>query len=374
VSNASTKQLIVERADKITPRKLRWLWPERVPLGKITIFAGIPGEGKSLATVDVAARVTTRADYPDVANPLEPGEVLFIAEEDDAEDALVPRLIAAGADLSKIHIVKAVRFGGRVADGGLRLDIDVAAIEQFVSEHTDIRLMVIDPISNHLGNASMVDEQAVRGILSPLKGVAAAHDFAIVGVMHLNKKEGLSAIHRVGGAGAFIGVARASWLFARHQDQSGKRSMVPLKNNYAKQLDGLAYRIAEKPVQIEGANELIPHVEWLGQSVMEADDLMAPPKQKRTSSRTDANVFLEDFLAGGPQDATAVQAAAHTEGISERTLDRAKRELGIESRKNGSEGWKWSLPAGSAKDANDGCDEEGKSGTLGILHCCSRGG
>lgn len=371
MSDASPKQLIVERADNINPRKLRWLWPQRIPLGKITIFAGIPGEGKSLATVDVAARVTTGANYPDVANPLDPGEVLFIAEEDDADDALIPRLIAAGADRSKIQIVKAVRFNGKTAHNSLRLDIDMAAIKRFLDEHPDIRLIVIDPISNHLGDVSMLDEQAVRGVLGPLKKLAEPNNLAIVAVMHLNKREGLSAIHRVGGAGAFIGAARASWLFARHRDQSGSRSMVPLKNNYAKRLDGLAYRIAEKTIQIEGTDELIPYIDWLGTSTVDADDLMAPPKQKRASTRTDAKAFLEDFLAAGPQDATAVQAAAHAEGISERTLDRAKQDLGVESHKDGNEGWTWSLPTTSAKDADNDDDLEGKCGALGILRFCS---
>ena len=91
--------VVTDRADKIVPRILRWLWPDRIPLGKVTLFVGLPGEGKNLATIDVAARVTAARKYPDAQNPLPASEVLFVAEEDDPEDALVPRLMAAGADL-----------------------------------------------------------------------------------------------------------------------------------------------------------------------------------------------------------------------------------------------------------------------------------
>ena len=88
-SNSDHREICTERADQITPRKLRWLWPERIPLGKVTVFAGLPGQGKSLATVDIAARLTRGAEYPDVANPMPPSEVWLVAGEDDPEDVLV---------------------------------------------------------------------------------------------------------------------------------------------------------------------------------------------------------------------------------------------------------------------------------------------
>lgn len=211
-SNSDHREICTERADQITPRKLRWLWPERIPLGKVTVFAGLPGQGKSLATVDIAARLTRGAEYPDVANPMPPSEVWLVAGEDDPEDVLVPRLLAADADLSKVHIQNSVRVNGQ--DDTLRLDVDAAGINRYLKDRPDLRLVVLDPVSNHLGDASMIDEQEVRAILVALADTAKARQVAIICVLHLNKKEGLSAIHRVSGAGAFIGVARASWFFA----------------------------------------------------------------------------------------------------------------------------------------------------------------
>jgi RecA-family ATPase len=92
----SEPHLIIERADQITTKRMRWLWPKRIPLGSITTFAGIPGEGKSLVVADIIARITRGGKFPDADDHLkEPGEVLIISGEDDAETALVPRLEAA---------------------------------------------------------------------------------------------------------------------------------------------------------------------------------------------------------------------------------------------------------------------------------------
>src|SRR5215207_8845739 len=41
---------------QITAREVQWLWEHRIPLGKLTLLAGLAGQGKSLFTVDLAAR------------------------------------------------------------------------------------------------------------------------------------------------------------------------------------------------------------------------------------------------------------------------------------------------------------------------------
>lgn len=335
--NPHQREIVTQRADQITLRKLHWLWPERIPLGKVTVFAGLPGQGKSLATVDIAARLTTAREYPDSTNPLSASEVLFVAGEDDPEDALVPRLMAAGADRSRIHWLKGVRAGGQ--DDSLRLDMDIAGIERFLDDRPAIRLFVLDPISNHLGSASMVDEQDVRGILGPLTEVAKDRDIAIICVMHMNKKEGLAPIHRVSGAGAFIGVARASWLFAPDPETQSHHLMMPLKNNYAKDPSSLVYRVDERNVEIENVAVPIPCIEWGEETDVNADEIVSTPRKSRSGV---AKTFLTTFLAKGPQDASIVYEAAEKEGISKRTLERAKTEAGVESQKKG-DGWEWSL-------------------------------
>jgi len=164
---------------------------------------------------------------------------------------------------------------------------------------------------------------------------------AVLLVAHLNKKEGLAAIFRVGGAGAFIGLARASWLFATNRE-TRQRQMVPLKNNYSsRSTPGLVFEFEEVPVRIEGKDELVPRVKWLGESDVDANDLL-DAATLRADAKSAAVEFLKEILEGGPKEATAVKNAAKERGISERTLNRAKAAINIGSFKDGNK-WMWSL-------------------------------
>ena len=189
------KTVNLRRADQITMKKLRWLWQNRIPLGKITAFAGNPDQGKSLATAWCAATITTAADWPDCKNTFPPSEVLILSGEDDPEDTLVPRLAAAGADLSKVHILHSTlewsTTDGKVSstERELQLDVDLQRLEDVMTAQPNIRLIVIDPITDYLGSAKMIDEKDVRQkVLTPLRNFAARHSVSIVMVMHLNKK------------------------------------------------------------------------------------------------------------------------------------------------------------------------------------------
>src|SRR5262249_44074013 len=155
----------------IVERKLCWLWPGRIPLGKFTLFAGDPGLGKSAATIDIAARVTRGTSWPDGAPNDQPGSVIILSAEDDDEDTIRPRLRVAGANLDKVHILQAVRHAK--TDGDTTLDhfslaTDVAALRDAVVSLEDVRLVIIDPISAYLGNTDSHVNARVRGIIAPL--------------------------------------------------------------------------------------------------------------------------------------------------------------------------------------------------------------
>ena len=210
------------QGDSRKPRKLGWLWLEKLPLGKISLFAGNPDNGKSLVATDLAARVTTGRNFPnDCENTLPPSDVLMLLGEDDLDDTAIPRLIAAGADMSKIILEDTETDSKNEIQ--LRLDRHLPLIEEKLESNPNIRLIIVDPISNYLGKANMVAEQEVRSILMPLKRLAKRKNVSIVLVMHLNKKSDLDAISRVGGAMAFIGVSRCSWMFVRDAGAGGRR-------------------------------------------------------------------------------------------------------------------------------------------------------
>ena len=333
-------------ANAIKPKKVQWLWPDRIPLGKLTLFVGNPDNGKSLAAMNVAALVTTGRDWYEAKNTVPPSDVLIFACEDDPEDTAVPRLMAAGADLARIY------FGNMSSDAAqpvqkerqMRLDKDVAAIKKTLAENRNIRLIFIDPVSNYLGQTKMVDEQSVRQVLAPLQNLASETGVAIVGIMHLNKKQDLNVISRIGGAMAFVGVARAVWLFVADEDSPGIFHMLRVKNNIADRgAGGLLYRIATKYVEIEGEGVPEPYVEWIGKSEKSADKMMAPkPVGRPRQERNDGSEWLREFLINGPRLSTEVETEGKAAGFSYRTLGRAKDDVGIRTFRNDGQ-WYWQL-------------------------------
>jgi len=323
----------------IKPKKVKWLWNERVPLGKITLLAGNPDNGKSLAANSLAASVTTGGSFPDSPNLLPPSDVLMLVGEDDIDDTAVPRLMAAKADMSKIH------FADTDTDeaGEIRLDKHLPVVEQWLNENPNIRLVVIDPISNYLGDVSMVAEQEVRSVLIPLKSLASRKNVAVVLVMHLNKKSELDAISRVSGAMAFIGVARCSWLFVRDEaDEDGavrdSFSMVRIKNNLAKASSGgLAYHIDTAKVPVEGETEpaWAPFVVWGGIVQKSADDALKHPDKQHGPGRPPLQHFaamqwLTEQLQDGAKPLADIEhAGVNLHGFSKRTLREVRNELGV---------------------------------------------
>jgi hypothetical protein len=73
--------------------------------------------------------------------------------------------------------------------------------------------------------------------------------------------------------------------------------------------------------------------------------MAAASTNKAPAARDGAKKFLEDLLAMGPMPKTEIDDAAEGNGISSRTLERAKQELGIIAKKDGPKGtWTWRLP------------------------------
>jgi putative DNA primase/helicase len=324
------------KASGIRPKKIRWLWENRLPFGKLTLFVGDPGMEKSLVSTYVAAVTTTGQKWYGSTN-VSPSEVLIFASEDDYDDTIVPRLMAAGANLDKIHFEKLK--SGR----SMQLDRDIKLIRKVLAENPKIRLVIVDPVSNYLGDIKMNDEQAVRRVLGPLKGIAEETSVAIVGIMHLNKKADLQAINRVGGAMAFVGVARAVWLFCQDNNTPGEFQMLSVKQNIGKRVAGLKYKIDMKNVEIEREAVAQPCISSIGEAEKSANDVLTSPRFGATATEFDKAVeWLKNILSNAPMQATEVLERAKEAGFSEKTLRRAKQELDVQSEQR-IDGWYWEL-------------------------------
>src|SRR3990167_6026346 len=133
---------------KIVEEQVQWLWPAVVPYGKLTLFVGHPGEGKSLASLDLAARVSAGRPLPD-GSAVSPANVLLFFCEDGAGDTVKPRLRAAGADLAKVFEVRR-RKDRDGTESLLDLSRDLHDL-QIEVERTHAKLIVFDPVTAYLG-------------------------------------------------------------------------------------------------------------------------------------------------------------------------------------------------------------------------------
>jgi len=334
-----TIELLVRRLSDVERRVLVWLWPGRVPLGKLTLLAGDPGLGKSYVTLDIAARVTRGDAWPDA--PLlkqTAGGVILFNAEDDVEDTIAPRLDKVAADDRFVHVVEGIRIGNKRQP--FSLETDLPRLATLLDEHPGIRLVVIDPIGAYCGKIDSHNNTEVRGLLAPLAELAGHYQVAVLAVTHLSKTGGSKAVYRAMGSLAFAAAARAVWAIVKDPEDPERRLFLPAKLNLARSPDGLAYRI------IEGG------VAWEYEPVkMHADDAMAaelvPPKRggNRATERQEAAKWLLTMLAPAPRASQEILEQGEQYGFNKRTLQRAFKDLGGHSTKdNFSKGWLWSLP------------------------------
>jgi hypothetical protein len=332
----------------IPKQELQWLWPGRIPLGKLSLFAGDPGLGKSLVTLDIAARVTCGRDWPDGTANSQPGSVIILSAEDDPGDTIRPRLESAGADLTKVHILQAIRRAKTNGDTSFEqfsLETDLEALQDAAASLDDARLVVLDPISAYLGSTDSHVNAKMRGLLAPLSDMASGLRVAVGAVTHLNKSLG-SAIYRSTGSIAFVAAARAVWLFAKSPDDPSERLMLPGKINLAADQEGMSYSVGED-------GQGVPVVAW-GKAVnLPADSVLSPEPVEYRSERLEAMEWLRECLSAGPVPSKRIQSDAKAAGISSATLRRAKESLCVTSGKGAFEGgWEWCLKGGQDEDAH----------------------
>lgn len=333
---------------------VRWLWPGRIARGKVTMLAGHPGLGKSQLCASLASAITAGGLWPVDRTRAEVGTVAVLSAEDDAADTLKPRLLAAGADVRRVHVLDDVRCLG--LDGGaagrtFALATDVPALAGTLERLGDVAMLVIDPITAYLGGVDSHRNAEVRGLLAPLSDMAARLGVAVVCVTHLNKGGGADALARVTGSLAFVAAARAAWIVAKDPQDPARRLFLPAKNNLGPDSAGLAFNIESATVEgdIE-TSRLVWHAETV---TMTASEALAAEHghDRRTEApeRGEAEVWLAEQLAVGPVASEDLRSRARADGIAWRTVERAKAALDVKARRHGygADGrWAWQLPEG----------------------------
>jgi putative DNA primase/helicase len=334
----------------VAPEPIEWLWHGRFARGKANLIAGQPGLGKTQTAVYMAARVSVGGEWPD-GTRCPRGLVILICCEDDAADTIVPRLIAVGADLSRVHILDWIvkKSGqGTPSQQLFNLAHDVPSLASLVCKIGDVALIVIDPISAYLGGLDSHKTSDVRGGLAPLQHLAGETGAAVVLISHLNKGSAdANAMARVAGSGAFVAACRSAWLVeADPQDEDRKRRILtPLKNNIGDDQTGFAFEI--KGVTLQEGIETSCVVFEPEPVLISASELLKGQQdsQEERGMVGEAMTFLREYLADGPKGTKVTQKAAEEAGIAERTLRRAREQLKVKVHRSRQTGqWVWALP------------------------------
>jgi hypothetical protein len=327
------RRVLARPYESIEATDVFWLWQDRIALGKLSLLVGEPGLGKTFAAIDIAAHVSTGEPFIDGATPPR-GEVAILTAEDGAGDTLRPRLDAAGADVSRVLHIDGVGVDNAAFPS---LKDDLGPLEQFFVERPELRLLVVDPISAFLGDkVDSHNNTACRAVLGPLCELLERYRVAMLGITHLSKGQA-KAVNRVIGSIAFIAAARAGWLVAKDPDNEDRRLFLPVKNNLGVS-HGLAYSIVEGRCQWEA-----------GEVLISADDI----DDDENTPRDEAKRWLADKLAGGPYPAKKLLAEARGEGVAEKTLRRAQKDLGVLSERY-ADAWVWRLPNDPTPPAGPG--------------------
>jgi putative DNA primase/helicase len=330
------------QASTFSMRGIRWFWPGRFALGKLGLIGGLPDKGKGLISADMIANTTRGGQWPCNEGTAPAGNVIWFTAEDDIEDTVIPRLVAADADLTKVHII------GMAAnpDGSPRmfnLATDLPLLQQKIEEIGDVVLVIIDPVSARLAEDKRI---------------------ALIGIMHFNKKADVTnAMLRIADSLAYVAAARHVYVVVDDAENDKARLFVKAKNNLAPDKHALRFMVGVRKVGYDQELESeiwAPHVLWDSEHVevtatqaMEAEAAGGASK----GAKQEAEEFLRSKLAHGPVLQSEIEEEAKANCISVAgALRRAKKELGIKARKETGKvdgGWLWELPKITAKASQD---------------------
>lgn len=355
--------ITVVKAAALQIEPIHWIWTGWLAAGKIHILAGVPGTGKTSVAMALGATITIGGRWPD-GSLAQVGHILLWSAEDDPADTLIPRLIAAGANLERVHIISSA-----LGNDGRPRAFDPATDMDSLSDHIalmDIKpaLLIIDPIVSAVAGDSHKNAE-VRRSLQPLVDLAMSRKIAVLGITHFTKSTaGSDPIDRVTGSLAFGALARIVLVAAKiPDDRGGGRVLARGKSNIGRDDGGFRYDLQVHQV-LPGIETT--HVLWGARMAGSARDILAQAEtienlDDRCAS-SEASDWLRHQLAAGPQNANDLLQAAKRDGISTKSLRTARKKLGVQSTKGAfAGGWVWHLPGATTvathSDPDGGTEE-----------------
>lgn len=300
-----------------------WLWYPYIPFGKITILQGDPGEGKTTLAVQIAALLSQGKLLPFSEQRHSPCTVIYQSAEDNPSDTIKPRLLAAGADCSRIAYID---------DNATRLTMTDERIEKAI-KRTGARLLILDPLQAFVpDDCDIFRATDMRETMTRLSSIAAKTNCAVLVIGHMNKSSGAKNLYRGIGTIDIAAIARSVLLVGRPDDHSALRILAHLKSNLSVCGESIGFQLEEN----QGFT-------WVAlDEIYTASDLMNN-RAIEDDKQGYAERRLQDLLAADTVSATEAWGVMTSQGFKKRTIERAKKALCVKSyQKDGK--WFWRLP------------------------------
>lgn len=328
--------------ESVKVEQIEWLLYPFIPFGKVTIIQGDPGEGKTTMVLQIIAKLTRgepillnkksqkeaqqdseenlKQEVLSQDNSIQPVNVIYQTAEDGLGDTIKPRLLAAGADCSRVLVID---------DREQPLTMVDVRLEEAIIQ-TKARMVVLDPIQGFLGtDVDMHRANEIRPLMKRMAVLAEKYHCAIILIGHMNKNSNGKSSYRGLGSIDFQAAARSVLIVGRLKDEPETRVMCHVKSSLAPEGKSIAFRLDKET-----------GFQWIGEYDISADDLLSGDARGQKSRI--AKEFLLDILADGGMAQKKIEEEASKQGIKKKTLRNAKQELEIDSVKRGNQ-WFWIL-------------------------------
>ena len=314
-------ELKIIKMSEIESQEIEWLWFPFIPYGKLTIIQGDPGDGKTTLVLNLAAKLSKGEALDKDMDIKEPIIVIYQTAEDGLADTVKPRLELAGADCEQIIVIDESDKSLSMADERLEEAIQT----------TGAKLLILDPIQAYLGGGmDMNRANEARDMTKKLGALAEKYKCAIVLIGHMNKASGNKAAYRGMGSIDFFAVARSVLLVGRIEGEPNIRAVVQIKNNLAAFGHPKAFALSEAGFR------------WLGDYDITADEILGGIAPKANKLEQAKKLLRELAETSNAVQSNEIFDMAEEQGISKRTLESAKKELGIRAKKINNS-WYWEL-------------------------------
>jgi hypothetical protein len=346
------KNITFRPADQLEPESINWAWKNRFAFGKLAIIAGDPGLGKSTVLLEIAALHSNGSQFPVGEGLAQRCESAILTAEDGLRDTVVPRLMAAGADRSKIYLLTGTKVEGQDDEAMFDLSTDIVALRQFFQGHPNVKILIIDPLTAYLGPARAKENAEIRKVLAPLVKLIEDFGILVIGNTHLNKSAG-KALYRVLDSIAFVAVGRILHLVIKDASNPDNIKLICDKTNIGSKPLGLTYMIQKHWITTEHGEEIeTSRICWGTQHITETAD-EALDEDGDPTATDDCIHFLKIVLKDGPLPVAEIEKEARDACLlgdnqpmkQSKPFRSARTALGIVPHKVGYQGaWVWALP------------------------------